>query len=284
MPGRRYRRSKRRAQGAVAGLVPSVSRESAREAYPPDPPHRRETSRPLAGRWLWMSARNWLSGPLSKRLEGGPTLSCHFISKLGSCPWRSTLRGAASSSASSSSSASACVAILPAAGLSAGPWRGAPVGLPLRRGQRYRYRCRSRRGRRLRRCRVRLRRLPQRRGSQHRNPRCHQQARQRRAGPARRPAVPVHAAVCSGAGSLIVRPAGATFTYQFQVTPTLATHCHVEVFRNSGSTTPLATSPRTTGLRVHLLTNPDLQVLHLPGASLPVHDANRRLRPALSVG
>jgi Protein kinase domain len=48
------------------------------------------------------------------------------------------------------------------------------------------------------------------------------------------------------AGESLVQPASATAAYQFQVTPSLATRYHVELFRSSTATAPLATSPVTT--------------------------------------
>jgi len=48
------------------------------------------------------------------------------------------------------------------------------------------------------------------------------------------------------AGSVIVRPAGGTAGYQFQVTPTLATRYRVELFQSSTASAPLATSPVAT--------------------------------------
>jgi serine/threonine protein kinase len=48
------------------------------------------------------------------------------------------------------------------------------------------------------------------------------------------------------AGEILVQPAGAAAAYQFQVTPSLATRYHVELFRSSTATAPLAASPVTT--------------------------------------
>jgi len=48
------------------------------------------------------------------------------------------------------------------------------------------------------------------------------------------------------AGSLTLHPAGSAATYSFRVTPTLATRYQVELFRNSATAKPLATSISTT--------------------------------------
>ena len=48
------------------------------------------------------------------------------------------------------------------------------------------------------------------------------------------------------AGSVTLHPAGTTARYVFQVTPTLATRYHVELFRDSTATTPLASSATST--------------------------------------
>ena len=56
--------------------------------------------------------------------------------------------------------------------------------------------------------------------------------------PFTRPAAP--------AGESLVQSAGATAAYQFQVTPSLVTRYHVELFRSSTATAPLAASPVTT--------------------------------------
>lgn len=178
------------------------------------------------------------------------------------------------------SSASACVAILLAAGLTAGPWRGAPVGptsaaraaIPIS--------------------------VPVQTKSSsppvpgyvyvdHYNDK---QASTEIYGAISHPAdggmaqldaqqFPAHAAVGSCAGSLIVRPAGATFTYQFQVTPTLATRCHVELLRNSGSTTR---SQPHLAQWVHVSAHGPTPTSST--AALSRKSADRHLRPALSVG
>ena len=44
------------------------------------------------------------------------------------------------------------------------------------------------------------------------------------------------------AGSLVLQPSGGTAGYSFKVTPTLATHYQVRLFRSSTASTPLATS------------------------------------------
>jgi hypothetical protein len=48
------------------------------------------------------------------------------------------------------------------------------------------------------------------------------------------------------AASLALAPAGTTAQYMFQVTPAVATRYHVELFRSSTATTPLASSSTTT--------------------------------------
>ena len=48
------------------------------------------------------------------------------------------------------------------------------------------------------------------------------------------------------AGSLVLQPSGGTAGYSFKVTPTLATHYQVKLFRSSTASTPLATSAVST--------------------------------------
>jgi Protein kinase domain len=48
------------------------------------------------------------------------------------------------------------------------------------------------------------------------------------------------------AASLVLQPSGGTAAYSFQVTPTLATHYQVKLFRSSTASTPLATSAVST--------------------------------------
>jgi hypothetical protein len=48
------------------------------------------------------------------------------------------------------------------------------------------------------------------------------------------------------AGETLLQPTGGAASYEFQVTPSLATHYHVELFRSSTASTPLGTSHVTT--------------------------------------
>jgi serine/threonine protein kinase len=64
--------------------------------------------------------------------------------------------------------------------------------------------------------------------------------------------------------SVILRPAGTTASYEFQVTPTLATRYRVELFQSSAASKPLATSGVATIYVVGFVTSEKIQTCSRP--------------------
>lgn len=67
--------------------------------------------------------------------------------------------------------------------------------------------------------------------------------------------------------SVVLHPAGTTASYEFQVTPTLATSYRVELFQNSAASKPLATSGAATIYVVNFVTTEKIQTCGRPVCS-----------------